>query len=97
MTLADAMRLGGHDVPDYGPPEEWQHIVDKFWRLKQFLKDISDPITPGLIRDWCECQDIYTTNIERHLIYVTDYTLRTSLAEMRAETDRYFAKKQSKR
>lgn len=97
MTLAEAMTRGGQVVPDYSPPIEWQHIIEVFWKLKRFLPEIDDPISPSLVRDWCECQGVYLTKQDRSLIYAMDHSVRSALSKQRAENDRYFANKRSKR
>ena len=97
MTLAEAMTLGGQAVPDYSVPIEWKYIIDAFWKLKRFLGEISDPIHPSLVKDWCECQDVYLTKRDRELIYVLDHSVRSALSKQRAENDRYFANRRPKR
>lgn len=97
MTTAEAMFKAGQEPPDYSPPREFQYLVDHFWRLKQFCKEIGDPITPGFVRDWCEDQGVYMTPRDRFLVYTLDYSVRAALSKQRAENDRYFAQKQKKR
>lgn len=97
MTLAEAMQRGGKEPPDYSPSYQWMYIVEHFWRLKQFVAELSDPIQPRLVKEWCECQDVVMTKSDRSLIYELDHSFRVALANRRAENDRYFANKQSNR
>lgn len=77
------------DPPRVNPPVGWDWLVDLFWRLKRFLPDAADPITPGLVRDYGHP----LTWTERELLFTIDSELRAALVKQRAENDRWVMEK----
>ncbi len=85
MTTRAAYQRAGRDVPENDPPRGWEWLVSLFWRLKRFMPDIIDPITPGLVRDYGHP----LTWQERELLFALDYEMRAALSKQRAENDRW--------
>ncbi len=54
------------------------------WRLKRFLPDIVDPLTPGIVSDY----GVDLSWHERELLFALDYEVRAAMSKQRAENDR---------
>jgi hypothetical protein len=85
MTTREAYTRAGKSVPENSPPMGWEWLVELFWKLKRFLPDLLDPVTPGLVRDYGQS----LTWQERELLFRLDYELRAALSKQRAENDRW--------
>ena len=97
LTTREAMDRAGKEVPDYAPSPDMRYLVADFWNLKRYLPEISAPITPGLVRDYMECQGALLTRAERAIIYATDYALRGALADQIAKNERWKMKQARKK
>jgi hypothetical protein len=67
------------------PPIGWRWLVELFWMLKRFVPDITDPITPGLVRDY----GLRLARHDRELLFSFDAEMRAALSKQRAENDRW--------
>lgn len=93
MTKREAFRRSGQVAPRVHVHPTMRFVVDIFWRLKRFCAELTDPILPAVLRDYCEDQGIALSRFERHAVYTLDYEVRTALSAKRAENDRYISEK----
>lgn len=97
MTKREAFKRSGNVAPIVRLPPDMRFVLDVFWRVKRFCGEISDPILPGVLRDYCDDQGIALSRFERQSVYTLDYEVRTALSAKRAENDRYITDKGKKK
>ena len=95
MTLRMMLERSGRGdrIEDYAPSWRSQYLIEAFWKLKGFLDEMSTPLPPNIVADYCKDQGVLITREERNILYRMDSDFRAALSKKKSEIDRAMAEK----
>lgn len=95
MTLRDMLERSGRSdrIDDYTPSWRSNYLIEVFWKLKSLLDEVSNPLHPGLVNDYCRDQGILLSREERSIIYQMDGEFRAALSKKQSDINRAMAEK----
>jgi hypothetical protein len=95
MTYREVLERSGRGdrIEDFAPSWRSSDLVSSYWKIKDILGSIDDPVTPQVLSAYNAELGFLLKRDERAIIYRMDATMRRELSKKRAANDKALADK----